>query len=176
MEKSFARKIDGKPLFNSLIFGAAVGTFTFIITHQDYRAGIIVGILTFLIQSIVVYPRSLPTLYGFWKITDKNVYYYDYSTWKKRISAIFLPVFKKQDVVSFEDVMSYSLVVNKKSKTNQVTPHFIVLRLDNGHNVALDLSWNLSKSGSPGEDVEWAVDFINSKLGQKTVKVFQILN
>ena len=70
MEKSFARKISGKPLFNSLIFGAAIGTFIFIIFRQNYLAGIITGILAFLIQSIIIYPRNLPTLYGFWKITQ----------------------------------------------------------------------------------------------------------
>lgn len=174
MEKSFARKLNWKPLFNSLIFGAALGTFIFIILKQNYVAGFTVGILAFLIQSIIIYPRSLPTLYGFWQITDKDVYYYDYSTWKKRIKAIFLPLAKKQEIVPFENIQSYSLVVNKDQASNKVTPHFIILRLDDGHDVALDLSWNLSKSGAPEKDVEWAVDFINEKLDQKTVKVFQV--
>ncbi|KRN99244.1 hypothetical protein [Companilactobacillus kimchiensis] len=174
MEKSFARKLNWKPLFNSLIFGAAIGTFIFILTGQKLDAGIVFGIVAFFIQSSIIYPRSLPTLYGFWRITEKDVYYYDYSTWRKRIVGIFLPLIKKQDVVSFDNIESYSLVVNKNNSSNKVTPHYIVLRLDNGHNVALDLSWNLKKSGAPEKDVEWVVDFINDKLNQKTVEIFQV--
>ncbi|MFC6175660.1 hypothetical protein ACFQAV_02365 [Companilactobacillus huachuanensis] len=79
---------------------------------------------------------------------------------------------KKQESVSFEDIISYSLVVNKKA--DKVLPHYIILKLDNGHDVALDLSWNLLKSGAPEKDVEWVVDFITSKLNQKTVQILQM--
>lgn len=174
MEKSFARKPSLKPLFNSLIFGAAIGTFSFIILQRNFLWGMITGIVAFLFQSIVIYPRSLPTLYNSWTVTEKNIHYYDYSTWSKRLMAIFLPMSKKQSVVSFDDIESYSLVVNKNKNNAQVIPHYIVLSLDDGHNVVLDLSWNLLKSGAPEKDVKWAVNFITTKLGQKTVKVFQI--
>ncbi|CAJ1196950.1 hypothetical protein [Companilactobacillus nantensis] len=172
MERSFARKLNWKPLFNSLIFGAAIGTFVYILLKRDIALGIMFGIIAFLIQSIVIYPRYLPSLYGCWKINEGSVSYYDYSTWSKRIKAIFLPVSKKQKSVSFENIMSYSLVVSKKS--DKWTPHYILLKLDNGHNVALDLSWNLLKSGAPGKDVEWVVDYITNKLHQKTVQVLQV--
>ena len=171
MEKSFARKLNWIPLINSLIFGAAIGSFFFIILKQNLTAGIIFGAIAFLIQSIIVYPRFLPSLYGQWKITEGNVSYYDYSTWTKRIKAIFLSLAKKQKTISFDDILSYSLVVTKKS--NKWTPHYIILKVDDGHDVALDLSWNLLKSGAPQKDVEWVVDFITNKLNQKTVKVLQ---
>lgn len=172
MEKSFARKLNGKPLFNSLILGAAIGSFTYILADKDIAAGVVLGTIAFLIQSTIIYPRYLPSLYGRWKINDGAVSYYDYNTWMKRIKAIFLPIGKKQESVSFEDIMSYSLVVNKKD--DKVLPHYIILKLDNGHDVALDLSWNLLKSGAPEKDVEWVVDFITSKLNQKTVQILQV--
>ncbi|WCG35070.1 hypothetical protein [Companilactobacillus farciminis] len=171
MEKSFARKLNWKPLLNSLIFGAAIGSFVYIIFRHDLTAGIIWDLIGFFIQSMVIYPRYLPSLYGQWKITEGNVSYYDYSTWTKRIKAIFLPLAKKQKAISFDDILSYSLVVTKKS--NKWTPHYIILKVDDGHDVALDLSWNLLKSGAPQKDVEWVVDFITNKLNQKTVKVLQ---
>ncbi|KRL42869.1 hypothetical protein FD29_GL001520 [Companilactobacillus mindensis DSM 14500] len=174
MKRSFARKPSLKPLFNSLIFGAAIGTFSFIILQRNFLWGAITGVLAFLIQSTLVYPRSLPTLYNSWSVTEKDIYYYDYSTWAKRLKAIFLPLAKKQNTVSFDDIDFYSLVVNKDKSGNKIIPHYIILRLNNGHNVILDLSWNLSKSGAPEKDVEWAVDFITNKLGQKSVKIFQV--
>lgn len=172
MVKVFARKLNWKPLFNSLIFGTAIGTFIYILLKHDLLMGIVVGVIAFLIQSVIIYPRYLPSLYGCWKISEGSVSYYDYSTWTKRIQAIFLPVVKKQKSVSFDNIMSYSLVVSKKA--DKWTPHYILLKLDNGHNVALDLSWNLLKSGEPGKDVEWVVDFITNKLHQKTVQVLQV--
>lgn len=171
MEKSFARKLNWIPLINSVIFGAAIGSFVFIILNGNIAAGIVCGVAAFLIQSMVIYPRYLPSLYGQWKITEGEVSYYDYSTWAKRIKAIFLPLVQKQKSVSFEDILSYSLVVSKQS--NKWTPHYILLQVDDGHDVALDLSWNLLKSGAPQKDVEWVVDFITTKLNQKTVKVLQ---
>lgn len=171
MEKSFARKLNWKPLFNSLIFGAAIGTFIYILFDQNMAAGISFGVVAFLVQSLMIYPRYLPSLYGRWKITDGNVYYYDYNTWSKRIQAIFLPITKKQVAVSFDDIDSYALIVNKKN--DKWVPHYIVLRVDNGKDVALDVSWNLHKSGAPEKDVEWVVDFFTSKLNQKTVEVLQ---
>ena len=165
MEKSFARKLNWKPLLNSLIFGAAICSFVYIIFRHDLTEGIIWGLIGFFIQSMVIYPRYLPSLYGQWKITEGNVSYYDYSTWTKRIKAIFLPLAKKQKAISFDDILSYSLVVTKKS--NKWTPHYIILKVDDGHDVALDLSWNLLKSGAPQKD------FITNKLNQKTVKVLQ---
>lgn len=174
MEKSFARRITWKPLINSLIFGAAVGTFLFIILNQNWGIGVSVAIIVAFIQSSMVYPRYLPKLYGYWRIDNGNVYYNDYSTWTKRIKAIFLPWSQKLIRVPFEDITSYSLVVSKKKKTDKWTPHYIVLRLDNGEDIALDLSWNLKKSGDPEKDVEWVVDFITSKLNQKTVQVLQV--
>lgn len=171
MEKDFARKLNWKPLLNSLILGAAIGTFIYILLDHNLIIGIVLGILTFLVQSMAVYPRILPSLYGYWKITDGKIYFYDYNTWSKRIKAIFMPVVKKQASVSFENILSYAIVVSKKS--DQWLPHYIILRLDDGHDVALDLSWNLLKSGAPEKDVEWVVDFITSKLHQKTVEVLQ---
>jgi len=172
MEKDFARKLSWRPLFNSLILGAAIGTFIYILTDKGLAVGIILGVMAFLIQSMIIYPRYLPSLYGRWKVTNGAVSYYDYNTWIKRIKAIFLPIGKKQKTVAFEDIISYSLIVNKKS--DKVMPHYIVLKLDDGHDVALDLSWNLLKSGAPEKDVEWVVDFITNKLNQKTVKVLQV--
>lgn len=173
MEKSFARKLNWKPLFNSLIFGAAIGAFIYILFGQNMSAGLTFGIVAFLIQSLIIYPRYLPSLYGRWKVTDGNVYYYDYHTWTKRILAIFLPFFKKQKSVGFDDIMSYSLVVSKNKSGDRWLPHYIVLRMDDGDDVALDVSWNIHKSGKPEKDVEWVVDFLTSKTNQKTVEVLQ---
>lgn len=172
MEKSFARKLTWKPLVNSLIFGAAIGTSTFIILNQNWGIGISVGILAFFFESLILYPRYLPRLYGLWRINDGNIYYYDYSTWQKRIQAIFLPFKERQVAIPFNEIDFYSLIVS--SKNNKVTPRYIVLRLDDGHDVALDISWNVSRSGKPEKDVEWVVDFITSKLNQKTVKVLRV--
>ncbi|PMD68371.1 hypothetical protein [Companilactobacillus nuruki] len=171
MEKSFARKLNLKPLFNSLIFGTAIGTFVFILFKQALFLGLVAGILAFLLESLIIYPHYLPTLYGLWKITNEDIYYYDYSTWQKRIQAIFLPTVKRQQAIPFSDIKSYALVVSKKA--DKWTPHYIVLRIDNGDSIALDLSWNLLKTGAPEKDVEWVVDFITSKLGQHKVEVFQ---
>ncbi|MQS75730.1 hypothetical protein [Companilactobacillus halodurans] len=171
MEKRFARKLSFKPLFNSFVLGMAVGIFMYAIFGRSLVAGLIFGLIAFLILSVIVYPRSLPSLYGYWRVTDGNVYYYDYSTWTKRILAIFLPLTKKQEKVSFEDIESYSLIVNKNA--NKYVPHYIVLKVDDGHDIALDVSWNLLKSGDPEKDVEWVVDFITNKLNQKTVKILQ---
>lgn len=172
MEKDFAKKLNWKPLINSLILGAACGTFMFILLNNNLLVGIVIGLIAFLLQSIWVYPHYLPNLYGHWKITDKSISYYDYSTWSKRIQAIFLPMVQSQVEVSFKNISSYSLVVNRHR--NKWQPHYIILKLYDGHQVPLDLSWNLLKSGEPEKDVEWAVDFITSKLNQKTVQVLQI--
>ncbi len=97
MEKSFARKLNWKPLFNSLVLGAAIGSFTYILADNDITAGIVLGTVAFLIQSTIVYPRYLPSLYGCWKVNDGAVSYYDYNTWTKRIKAIFLPIGKSRN-------------------------------------------------------------------------------
>lgn len=172
IEKSFARKLSGKPLFNSLVFGAAIGVFIFIAFRQDIAAGIIWGETAFLILSSLIYPRYLPSLYGWWKVNNGAISYYDYSTWSKRIKSIFFPFAQKQKSVNFENILSYSLVLSKKN--DLWTPHYILLKLDDGHDVALDVSWNLLKSGAPQKDVEWVVDFITSKLNQKTVQILQV--
>lgn len=171
MEKTFARELNWKPMINSLIFGVAIGTFVFILTDQNRGLSLLIGIIAFMIQSLVIYPHYLPSLYGYWKITNNSIYYYDYNSWYKRINAIFLPASKGQTKVSFENIKSYALIVSKRN--DKWVPHFIVLRIDDGSNVLLDVSWNLNKSGAPEEDVEWVVDFITSKLNQKTVEVLQ---
>lgn len=171
MEKNFARRLNWQPLVNSLIFGASIGMFFFILLNNYFGAGVLTGVIAFLVQSMIVYPHYLPSFYGHWRITDRDIYYYDYGTWIKRVMAVFLPSAKKENVISFEDMLSYALVVSKVN--DKWTPHYIILHLNNGANIALDLSWNLSKTGEPQEDVEWVVDFITSKLHQKTVEVLQ---
>lgn len=174
-ELSFERKISFEPLLISIFFGVIVATIGYSMFPKYPLIGIFVGVLAFLLESTLIYPRYLSNSYGYWKIDDKGIYYYDYSTWTKRIQAIFLPSHEKFRIVPFSAIKNFS-VVDGKSIMNTQEPlggsltaplarkiHCFVIET-NHQKVRLNCAWKSSGIPTTQEDIRNVVQYINSKM------------
>lgn len=177
MEKqlSFARKISFAPLLISIFMGIIVTAIVYSIVPNSPSVWISFGILGFIVESLLIYPRYLADTYGYWKIDEQGIHYYDYSTWKKEVRAIFLPVREKPSKLSFADIKNFS-VVDGKSIMNTQYPlggtlkaplarkiHYLVIQTNNDE-VRLNCAWKTSGIPTTQDDIKRVVELINSKI------------
>jgi hypothetical protein len=174
-ELSFERKISFGPLLISIFFGIVIGTIVYSIFPKFPLVGVILGILAFISESMVIYPKYLSKSYGYWKVDDQGIHYYDYSTWKKRVLAVFLPEHEKVIAVPFSDIQMFS-VVDGKSIMNTQYPlggalgvplarkiHCLVIKT-NQRQVRLSFAWKASGIPTTADDIKKVVEFINLKM------------
>lgn len=174
-ELSFARKINFEPLLISIFFGIVVGTITYSMFPNSPLIWTLCGILAFIVESMLIYPRYLSNSYGYWKIDNQGIYYYDYSTWKKKIRAIFLPSYEKPIAVPYSAIKAFS-VVDGKSIMNTQYPlggalnvplarkiYYLVIRTSH-HEVKLSCAWKASGIPTTTADIQKVVELLNSKL------------
>lgn len=175
-ELSFARKINFEPLLLSAFFGIVISTIVYSILPKYPSAWILCGVLAFILESMLIYPRSLSNFYGYWKINDRGIYYYDYSTWEKRILAIFLPGHEKITELPFSDIKAFS-VIDGKSIMNTQYPlggalkaplarkiHYLVIETNN-REIKLNFAWKSTGIPTTSTDIDKVVELLNSKIG-----------
>lgn len=174
-ELSFARKINFEPLLLSIFFGMIVATIIYSIFPQYPLIWSVSGILAFIFESMLIYPKSLSNSFGYWKIDDQGIYYYDYSTWKKRIAAIFLPSFEKPLELPFSAIEAFSIVDGKSIMDTQ-NPlggrlnaplarkiHYLVIKT-NHRELKLNCAWKTSGIPTTPADIDKVVELLNAKV------------
>lgn len=174
-ELSFERKISFEPLLISIFLGVVIATIFYSIFPKYPLISLILGILAFVSESTVIYPKYLSKSYGYWKIDDQGVYYYDYSTWEKRVLAIFLPKREKVIKMPFADIKNFSIVDGKSIMNTQyplggslgvpLTRRINCLVIRTGHRqVRLNCAWKSSGIPTTADDIKKIVEFIDSKM------------
>lgn len=174
-ELSFARKINFEPLLISIFFGMIVATIVYSIFPKNPLIWSVCGILAFVLESMLFYPKYLSNSYGYWKIDNQGIYYYDYSTWKKRIIAIFLPIRERPIELPFSAIQTFSIVDGKSIMNTQYplggtlkaplarTIHYLVIETDH-RELKLNCAWKASGIPTTSEDIDKVVEMINSKI------------
>lgn len=174
-ELSFERKISFEPLLISIFLGIMVAAIVYSLFPKYPLIGIVLGVVAFVLESMLIYPRYLSSYYGYWKIDDKGIYYYDYSTWTKRIQAIFMPEHERFRIMPFSDIKRFS-VVDGKSIMNTQHPlggslkaplarkiHCFVIATDH-QEVRLNCAWKSSGIPTTQTDIKKIVSYIDSKI------------
>jgi len=176
MEKglSFARKINFAPLLTSIFFGIIISTIVYSIFPQYPVIWIICGVLAFMIESMLIYPKHFNNTYGYWKIDDQGIHYYDYSTWQKRLYAIYFPLLEKPVEVPYSAIKTFSLIDGKSIMNTRYplggvlnTPqarkiHYLVIQT-NQRKVKLSCAWKSSGIPTTSADIQKVNNFLNRK-------------
>lgn len=174
-ELSFERKISFKPLLISIFLGIMVATIICSLFPKYPLIGIIFGVIAFGLESTLIYPRYLPSYYGYWKIGTKGIYYYDYGSWSKKIQAIFLPRQNKFCIIPFSDIKRFSIVDGKSIMNTQYplggslnTPlarkiNCLVIDTDQ-QTIRLNCAWKSSGIPTTQTDIKNVVSYINSRI------------
>jgi len=174
-ELSFERKISFEPLMISLFLGAMVAAIFYSIFPKYPLIGVMLGLVSFILEVGLVYPRYLSNSYGYWKINDQGIYYYDYSTWSKCMRAIFLPSQEKFQKLSFSNIKNFS-IIDGKSIMNTQEPlggslraplarkiHCLVIET-NHQKIKLNCAWTAAGIPTTSADIKKIVTLINSKM------------
>lgn len=152
-EFSFARKISFEPLLGSFFLGVAVGVVVISIFPNKPLMSTLCGIVAFLIDSMVIYPRSLKHFYNGWKINTKGIYYVDDGTWNKRIKLIYLPFVQQYKYLPLSQIRSFAVsdgkdIMNTQNIIGGPINHplsrkerLLVVNTDQGQ-LVLNLSWD----------------------------------
>lgn len=175
---SFERKISFEPLLISIILGLVIGIIIWSIFPKYLLLGIILGIVSFILESLLIYPKYLSELYDYWYVDTQGVHYYDYSTWGKRVQAIFLPLWKKKCHLSFSKIRSVS-VLDGKSIMNTQYPlggtfkapltrkiHYLLLQTDQ-QQIRLRFAWRSSGIPTTDNDIKEIKKYIDKKIVSK---------
>ena len=152
-ELSFGRKIDHRPLINSLLVSALTCAVTAIFNPQ---AMVVACIGSYLLTLFVIYPLFLKTLYGYWRVNIVGINYYPMDSYQKRLAFILFPETSRLTSLKFEDIQSYQLhqsshlhlyPAKKPSRLAVIShPLYLELKMDNGQVFNLDLSWDATHS------------------------------
>src|SRR5699024_11310841 len=88
MNLEFGRKVSYKPLLVIVAVSLIIGAFIYIFSDSIMIAGAF-AILCLVIGPFL-YSINLNNNYGYWEVTDKGIYFYDYSTLDRKLSAIIV--------------------------------------------------------------------------------------
>ncbi|MFC6202067.1 hypothetical protein ACFP1L_09330 [Lactiplantibacillus nangangensis] len=180
----FGRQISMRPLITSLVVGAA---FMLVMLPFFSKIGLqyvlVVGIVAFLLVSMLYFPQYLVLQYGFWQVTSQGIHYYRYNSWSDRVRAIFNPHATPQELLRFDQIKSVSVVVGHKIiESREIigaplmayapefylpwmrTARYLNLKLKNGEEVRLDLSWDYRKHDKSQDYLADMVSYIESNL------------
>jgi len=174
-ELSFERKISFEPLLISIFFGIIVTTIIYSIFPNYPLIGIVSGCGAFAIESLLIYPRYLAKSYGYWRLDSIGIHYYDYSTWGRRIQAIFFPLRKGVLELPYSDIKTFS-VVDDKSIMNTQNPlggslnmpmarkvYYLLIKTDH-QEIRLNCAWKSSGLPMTATDIKKITELINSRM------------
>jgi len=186
---TFGKEINNRPINLGLFFGivagiiAATGTVAGIseINSIVFIVGIVVLIVTFLFTTVVYYGTNLEADFYYWTVSNKEITYYDLSTFSNRVKTIFLKHNMPKKTVKLSDIKKISThgldaIIDKSGYDRSYlatqyiqaslmqrakNPKAITLYLKDGSEVTLDL----------------ARDFQNDPVAAKTklLKVFDLI-
>lgn len=172
---SFERKISFEPLLTSIFLGIVVAIIVYSIFPKLLILSVVIGIIAFLTETLLIYPNYLINSYGYWQIGSKGIYYYDYSTWVKRIQAIYLPKYEKTSELPFSDIEKISIESGKSIMNTQNpsggdlrTPltrrisYFVIQTGD--RNVKLNCAWRSTGIPITQSDIKDIFNLLNSKI------------
>ncbi|WP_201307113.1 hypothetical protein [Companilactobacillus farciminis] len=180
MNLEFGRKVSYKPLLVIVAVSLIIGAFIYIFSDSIMIAGAF-AILCLVIGPFL-YSINLNNNYGYWEVTDKGIYFYDYSTLDRKLSAIIVPAKTNQEFLEFSKIAKISLVSGEGIKVpdnivggvffsvyaperllvNLATPFYLELKTTDGFEIILDLSMDATED----EKIEQALKQITSKSGQ----------
>lgn len=180
----FGRHISMKPLITSLIVGCMFMLVMLpFFSKIGFQYSLVVGIIAFLFVSSIYFPKYLALQYGFWQVTPQGISYYRYNRWSDRIRAIFNPHAVPQELLPFDQIQSVSVVVGHKIiESREIigaplmayapefylpwmrTARYLNLKLKNGEEIQLDLSWNYRKHDKSQEYLADMLAYIESNL------------
>lgn len=163
-ELSFARKTDFKPLLESIFLGAIVGVI-FNSLGDNLLVAVLFGVISFLIDSMLIYPRSLKSLYNGWRIDNNGIYYVESKNWLKKMELIYLPFLQKYSFVSLSEIKTFSIVDGANIINSQnITGGFLnqppyrrgkfLLIETNQCSKLLNLSWNCKGGAITAEEID----------------------
>lgn len=174
-EFTFGRKINYVPLVVSLAVGIIISVF-FYTFAKEIGISILFGVLCFIV-AVALYAVKLSDTYGYWKINQQQISYYDYKTMGRRIMAILLPLSSKQSVASLQQVDTASLVIGKKIQVPAnikaaaasaylvyfyPSGYYLGLKLKDSQEVDLDLSFDEMDN----QKIEQMIQLLNSQLNK----------
>ncbi|WCG35665.1 hypothetical protein [Companilactobacillus farciminis] len=180
MKLEFGRKVSYKPLLVIVAVSLIIGAFIYTFSDSIMIAGAF-AILCLVIGPFL-YSINLNNNYGYWEVTDKGIYFYDYSTLDRKLSAIIVPAKTNQEFLEFSKIAKISLVSGEGIKVpdnivggvffnvyaperllvNLATPFYLELKTTDGFEIILDLSMDATED----EKIEQALKQITSKSGQ----------
>lgn len=157
MNFKFGKQINYHPIVQSVICGVIVALIMLI--FQVSMIGVILGgIVIFLLVSFGYYPHYLAYLYGAWEISGDKIYYYDMSTYGRRLKQVFRPTQSEFQAINFEDISEMRVIQNKDQITSKsilgtwylpelympwLRPkYFALVKTWDGKTINLDLSWD----------------------------------
>ncbi|APX71272.1 hypothetical protein M5C72_10945 [Companilactobacillus allii] len=111
MSIKFGKKINYYPLLITLVISIFVG-YLISITSNELKLGIIFGLVC-LIVILSIFTVNIDGNHSYWLVTEKGIYYYDYSKFTKRVAAILFPSFTNRLLITFTEINSISLVVGE---------------------------------------------------------------
>ncbi|MQS75721.1 hypothetical protein [Companilactobacillus halodurans] len=174
---SFERKISFEPLLISIFLGITIAAIAYSIFSKYPLIWIICGLIAFGIESMLIYPKYLLNSYGYWRIEDKGIYYYDYGTWNKKIQAIFFPSREKPVELLFGNINGFS-IIDGKSIMNTQYPlggtlraplarriHYLVLETNQGQ-IKLNCAWKANGIPTTQDDIREIVELMNLRISQ----------
>ncbi|MFC6175650.1 hypothetical protein ACFQAV_02315 [Companilactobacillus huachuanensis] len=174
-ELSFAKKINFEPLLISIFFGIILATIFYSIFPMYPLIGIVMGLLGFAFDSLLIYPKYLTKYYGYWKVDDHGIRYYDYGTWNKKVQAIFSPSSGRVVDVPYSSIKAFVVVDGQSIMNTQSSLggalnkpltrkiHYLIIQT-NQRNVKLSFAWNSSGIPTTPTDIKNVVELINSKI------------
>src|SRR5699024_6158615 len=86
MNLEFGRKVSYKPLLVIVAVSLIIGAFIYIFSDSIMIAGAF-AILCLVIGPFL-YSINLNNNYGYWEVTDKGIYFYDYSTLDRKFQLL----------------------------------------------------------------------------------------
>ncbi|WP_125760480.1 hypothetical protein [Companilactobacillus hulinensis] len=165
---TFGKEINNRPINLGLFFGivagiiAATGTVAGIseINSIVFIVGIVVLIVTFLFTTVVYYGTNLEADFYYWTVSNKEITYYDLSTFSNRVKTIFLKHNMPKKTVKLSDIKKISThgldaIIDKSGYDRSYlatqyiqaslmqrakNPKAITLYLKDGSEVTLDLA------------------------------------
>lgn len=181
---NFGRQISYRPLITSVVIALALMLIsTPLFSNVGFGYALVVGVVVFLFVAVISFPAHLAVQYGFWQVTPKGISYYNYASWQDRVHAIFRPRAVQQNLVQFDQIQTVTVVVGHKIiESKEIigpmymvayapefylpwmrTARYLDLKLSNGEEVHLDLSWNYQKHDKPDKYLSEMMSYLEAK-------------
>lgn len=178
-EWDFGRKLNLAPLLKGILISLVIGIA--LLVFGSTVLALTLGLLAFCVTVFYVYPNTLERTYGYWKVDQSGIYYYDYRKWFTKVIAVLLPLNFALTKINFDDVTDLKIVqgthvLNSSDVlgsayyapevifTSMRTKCCLRIFLKDGTKVDLDLSYNVSPKNRDKKYVEQMVKFISTQI------------